>query len=637
MDPTRLMDGYMLRLGRKVGRRFATRERFEKDEMPKKFKGAVVFPPRVVANRKPSEGEEPWTEEDARRWRQEHGFKNGILRNVHVCDFTGMYPNIMRTFNLGPEVVVGRAKRPEDLKPDQCMSPGTGLVTRTDVVALITFAFADLAAQRKHWQDLAATLPPGTPEWINAMAMSNAFKVAMNSFYGAGGTPFSRFYNRDVSESTTQNAVHFLKLVAAGAEARDFLLIYGDTDSTYVHGPTMGAFSKFVSWLNAKRFPEEVRRYGAKENHVKIAYEKSYSRLVIVSKKRYIASYEHYKFSTTCNLCTVEKKGRKNPGSVDVRTLKCRDCGHQYDEIPRFIGKPEIKGIAFKRGDTGPLTRELQARAIDLLVGGLKLKDDAGEEVPANPGVETPTEDVAVYRQIVEEYRDRCLARELRLEDVVIGKGISKSLREFAKDKSDAHVRVARVLQERGQKVSRGMRIEYVVVDASVSPQIVIPAEDFAGECDRYHLWEQTWAPTRDLLEAAFPDEPWGEWDAARPRKQQKGKKKAAPEEQLGLSLAAPATRETRLRAEDELAVPVYRSAPIRVEVPEGSGADAVERVKAVLERFPGARKVRIAILLKSGLEAEVRCDLRVSPGPRLRAAVDEALRTETRVSEKRA
>lgn len=1020
MQPTRLMDGYMLRLGRKVGRRFATRERFEAEDAPKKFRGAIVFPPKSVPNLKPKIelGEELWTAEQAAEWRRENGFKNGILHNVHVCDFSGMYPNIMRTFNLGVEVLAGWAKRPEDLKPDQCMSPGTGLVTSTLVRALITNAFEDLAKQRKHWQDLAASLPPGTPDWINAMAMSNAFKVAMNAFYGAGGTPNSRFYNRDVSEATTQNAVHFLKLAASSAQARRMVLAYGDsvtgdrtvvvkdprglvrimpietlwehhastehetvrgkevtspigwraltekgwmplrhvikhrvrksiheittkhgqtavtrdhgimvdgeaitpskfvsrgrsfqqvdaqrempieridildfigdmifrqegrrgprhlrfvpedpedygdgawivldgmqvqgdkqrfrrfyregtperdalmrlvgayvsdgsasimglttsrwmlsfcksdlgvqqrviadlraisdahfwgpawtetvfvvrsgavtptcffaalcgwkskakrlpsfafhasdrdyaclrqalaegdghveasgalvyttisqelaagvsyvlaqhgerhsfsfreskrawkirtrkgaertrrysikhgvdvsyegdvydlsvdgahtfvdgigrvllhnTDSTFLCGPTIEGFSKFIAWLNGTRFPAEVTRHHAKENHIKIAFEKSYSHCVMVTKKRYVAKYLHYKFSTTCGLCTVGKN--KNPGSVDIRTLRCRDCGHQYEEIPPFLGKPEIKGLAFKRGDVYPLARIMQARIIDLLVGGVKVKDAGGHDVPANPGIPTPTEDLHVYRQVVEEFRDKAITGRLELEEVMMAKGLSEALRSYAKEGAPVHVKVARTLQDRGIKISKGMRIEYVIADAGVSPQVAVPAEDFTGECDRYHLWEQTWTPTKELLQAAFPDENWDEWDVSRPprpRKQRAGKKGGASDEQLGLALAAPLTKESRIRAEDEIAVPAYRASALRIEIPERAGVAGIELVKAALAANPGARTVALVIRLRSGGEALVKTTVRVSPGPKLKADVQAAI-----------
>lgn len=611
LQPTRQMDGFMLRLGRKLGRRFPTK-RYSEDaegeaEEQKKFKGAFVLHPKTV---------DPG-------WRADHGMTTGILRNVHVCDFAGMYPSLMLTFNLGAEVKVGHASDPSQLKPGQCLSPGTGLVTRTDEHGMVTTALREMIRLRKEWADLAATLPPGTPEFQDAMSRSTAYKVAANSFYGAGGSPYCRFYDREVSESTTQNGVHFLKLAAAEAEKRAMQVVYGDTDSNMVIGPSIKAFGAYVDWLNAKRFPEEVARHGCVENHVKIAFEKSFDRIVFVAAKRYIARYSHYKWSTTCNHCRTAKGG---PGSVDVRTLRCRDCGHQYQEIPRFLGKPEIKGLEYKRGDKGKLARELQGRAIDMLVGGVTLKDEHGKDVPINPGLATPIDDerecLAALRAAVEQAQGHVLGEPLPIEEVKWSKGLSKSLREYGADASEVHVRVAKQLVERGQAMAKGMRVEYVIVDGSSSPMRAIPAEDYAGECDRFYLWERVYTPTQGLLEAAFPGEDWKRYADVKDKPRRGKRGRPPPDEQLGLHLAAL----TRTNANEELAVPAYSSRPLVVRIPEAAGLPAIDRVKAVIEAHPGARAVEIVLALASGQEATFATKLRVSPGPRFREEVEAAI-----------
>lgn len=1072
LQPTRQMDGYMLRLGRRLGRRFATRRDRDGEgadsetEEATKFKGAFVLQPRTL---------------DA-AWRAEHGLAHGILRNVHVCDFAGMYPSIMLTFNLGLEVKVGRAADPSELKPGTCLSPGTGLVTRLDEHGMVTLALRELMRLRKEWADRAAQLPPGTPEWQDAMARSTAYKVAANSFYGAGGSPFSRFYDRDVSESTTQNGVYFLKLTMGEAERRKMTTVYGDsisgdrpvvlrrpdgrvfigpieeaweeaddtvsrddgkevgtlsgwtalarntegrdgwfpvkaiirhrtskemwllsskrgqtevtsdhslmvrgervrpaefierglwfdsvraqptgregnvvdlfehvsrflltrgrpggglgvkrfdawpndirliddapeldarrrargygerrrgtesegrwirrfyepnsaemaallrvlgayisegsaslpgvttcrymasfaqnrrewidaladdlraiipgielsviedpawngfhlrsgaatlcslmvalcwfksrgkrlpefaydlgpadfdvlwqslvdgdghrepggqvsyttksktlvaglsycldkhgidhaihyreskrvwairtrpvgkerarskqkvevrrsrdeyvydlsvegaetftdgvgrvllhnTDSVLVVGPSIEAFGRFIEWLNARRFPEEVSRHGCAENHIKIAFEKSFDRIVFVAAKRYIGRFSHYKWRTTCNVCRVRKgkvvarleRGRwvgdegGEPGSVDVRTLRCGDCGHAYDRIPRFLGKPEIKGLEWKRGDKGKLARELQGRVIDLLVGGVTLKGPDGKDRPINddvafaragggdvrlvrPGerttlgeelLEVPVDDpaacMAACRLVVERAQRHVLLEPLTLEEVRWSKALSKSLREYGKDATEVHVRVARALVERGQHVARGMRVEFVVVDGGVSPMQAIPVEDYAGECDRYYLWERVYSPTQGLLEKAFPNERWDEYEVERPpvhaslRPAKKGAEPAAVPRQLGLQLGAFA----RANANAELAVSAWSARPMKVRIPEAAGLPAADRVAEVLRRHPGARHVEVTIALVSGGEVVLATSFRVSPSPALLEEVERAI-----------
>lgn len=609
LQPTKQMDGFMIRLGREREKRFPTRywrgDAEEEESERKKFKGAVVFQPKTL---------------DA-EWRAQQGMKNGILQNVHVCDFSGMYPSIMITWNLGAEAIIGRANSPIEIPPGHCWSPGTNVVTSQDEPSMVTLGLRELIKLRKKWAELAASLPPGTSEYQNAFAISTAYKVAANSFYGASGSPFCRFYNREVAESTTQNGVHFLRLAANEAKKRSMEVVYGDTDSNMLIGPSIEAFGTYVKWLNEKCFPKEVARCGCKENHIKIAFEKTFDRIVFVSAKRYIGRFLHYKWSTTCNHCKTDKG---DPGSVDVRTLKCRDCGHQYDRIPRFLGRPEIKGLEYKRGDKGLLTRELQAQVIDMLVGGVTKKNSEGIEVPVNPDIETPTDDIATYVRVIERMRDHVMVGKLRVEEVQWSKGLNQSLREYGKDANEAHVRVARMLAERGTRMVRGMRVEYVVVDGSISPQQVIPAEDYAGEFDRFHMWKHVYTPTMNLLACAFPSENWARFEVDRPASSRSRSKKIS-NEQLGFKLDVDLPIKP-MSAHDDLAVPTYRSTPLMISIPEGSGKDAIDRVLGVIKQHPGARPIQIVMKLKSGFEAVMASGLRISPSPNFKAAIEEAI-----------
>ena len=644
LQPTRQMDGFMLRLGRARDHRFPTKSFREDSEIEEaketKYKGAFVYHPRTVASRK--DDGEVWTAEEARAWRVKHGMRNGILRNVHVVDFASLYPSIMMTYNLSADVVLGFAKSVEQAKERYgekvIWSPGNGLVTRGDVVGLLPLALAELIRLRKEYAELAASLPPGSPEWQDAMSKSTAFKVIANSFYGAGGSPFSRFYNRDVSEACTQNAVHYLKMTVAEATARAMSVVYGDTDSVFVIGPTEEGYKRFTAWLNAKRFPKEVADHGCPTNYVKLTFEKTFERLVFVSAKAYVGRYVQYKgtpASRECHGLVRQFKGgafgwylekeKKHDGET------CPTCG----SIGKLADEPEIKGLAWKRGDKGKLARELQGRGLDALVGGVKVRGPSGGKIPINAdlGLSTPTDDVAVFRELVERAQKKVIDEPLSLEDVRFSKALSKSLREYGKDATEPHVRVAQILKERDVVVGKGTRIEYVVVDASATPQAVIPATDFTGDCDRFHLWERVYSPMLSLLEAAFPDDDWSRFEVARPAK---AREKKVDERQLGLAIDVPRSNvipfpkkgETKkLAADDELAVTAYRSSDLVVRIPESAGKEAIDRVGEVFKAHPGARRVRVVIVLESGAEAVLQTKAYITPGPRFKEALDAAIR----------
>jgi hypothetical protein len=80
------------------------------------------------------------------------------------------------------------------------------------------------------------------------------------------------------------------------------------------------------------------------------------------------------------------------------------------------------------------------------------------------------------------------------------------------------------MLKERGQDISEGTRVEYVVLDdeATSAAKRFLPAEDYRGECDRHYVWESLVYPaTQRLLEAAFPAQAtqWAAWARSRPPK----------------------------------------------------------------------------------------------------------------------
>lgn len=584
LNPTRQMDGFLLKLAKERGHHFMTKKFYEHNEGEEQFAGAFVLHPRTLAD--PDEG---WTEENARAWRIMHGFATGVITNVHVCDFSSLYPSIIQTFNMSAETKVANDVVPEvgPIPEGYCRAPSTGIAFSLATRGILPVALDEIIRLRKYWNDLKASFPPGTQEWLDADNKSTAYKVVANSFYGVVGSPYSRYFDVDIAESVTQNGKWLIKKVIAEAEKRGFYALYGDTDSAFVIGATEEEFRDFVKWCNEELFWPMLKRNGCTKSYIKLAFEKTFKRLVMSAGKRYIGSYAQY-------------KGKP----ADAKS------------------KPEIKGLEYKRGDASFAARELQAQVIDLLVGNLGL----------NPGIECPTDDLEHYHAVLNRVREHVLKEPLTFEEVKIAKSVTKSLAEYQpkmkKDGSEgsenAHVRVAKILAGRGEQVSKGTRIEYVVTDGSVSPMKVIPASDYTGvEADRYYLWDTlVFQPTQRLLEAAYPDHDWSSWGKVRPKKERAKrapKPKKVPEGQLAMPAETrPTSNRFEVRAESTLAVPAQgrRTAPYTLRVAEESlpnGVDDLSTVKAILGRHPGARPVHLIIQLASGAEAVLATEMKVS------------------------
>lgn len=505
LRPMAQVDTFMLRLGLENGVHFPTRWREDDEESHfEKFLGAYVMEP-----------------------------KKGLLRNVHVADFASMYPNIIRTWNISPETkryVEAGAKPSEGL----CICPSTGVGFSTELEGMLPMAIRTLLDLRKEWSDKQASLPPGTPEAKEAGRRSMAYKVAANSFYGVVGSPFSRYYDKDCSESITQQGAWLIhRTIEKGAE-RGMVTVYADTDSCFVVGCTEEEFSSFVKELNSAFYPEIVARTGTK-NLNKIAYEKQFDVLVFTGKKRYAGLFAHYKGTRAT---------------------------HE--------SKPEVKGLEYKRGDTLAAARRLQLTFVNILLGRHGSPDGMIAAVE-------PCADPQVFEALLQKQLDSVLNDALSVGEVKVSKSLGKALSEYeVRIKNDgtphaqpAHLQVAAILLERGEIASvkkyrsekvegqdrpkrvafedapAGTRVEFVVTDAASTPTKVIPAGDYAGEFDRYYLWESlVWPPLERLLEAAMPDHDWTRWQKVRPKKV-RGREKNPAQLSLGLETAA-----TRVAAE---------------------------------------------------------------------------------------
>lgn len=495
INPQSQVESFLSRLAKTRGykprtKKSAYEERAKKDEEQEakvqKFRGAWVMKPT----------------------------SRGFARDVHVCDFSGLYPNIIISWNMSAET--RRAPPPdpnlarpaylervewnhEDHRPAGIASaPGTGEWFDQSVQGLLAEAVFEMMKLRKYWNDLKASLPPGTAASKDAERKASAYKIAINSFYGVVGSPTSSYFVREVAESVAQAGVWLIQQTIAFAESRGMKAIYGDTDSAFITGVTEESFRKFAKECTDMLYPKLLQLRGCARNHISLAYEKQFSWVVIAAAKKYVGRYEHFK-----------------------GTRAAADS------------KPEIKGLEYKRGDVARLAAELQLQIFDLMM----LFEDTSTEP---------------YIAAVEAMKAHVLEGPLALEEFVMSKSLGMPLKSYkTKAKKDGtlaalpqHVEVAKILKERGADVGEGAKIDYVCVDGSSSPKKCIPAEDYGKEgqpdVDRHEVWETHVYPgTMRLLQAAFPADPtWSKYEVTRPPKVRAPSKAAIKKQQASATLS---------------------------------------------------------------------------------------------------
>jgi len=381
----------------------------------------------------------------------------GIHRNVHVCDFKSLYPTVVRTFNISPDT--------KGFGIDPSIAFRTNVEFDNSVEGMLPEAMRNAMDLRDHFKQEYKKDPNNK----SAERKSKAYKIFANSGYGVMGCIWGRFYDPQIAESITLSAKHLNEETANAARARGWTVLYMDTDSLFVQGCTVEEFKAFVSWCNTELYPRLLDAQGCPRDMqcIVLDYEKCFDRLIFPlgkkgkpAAKRYIGSYLHYAFK------------------------------------PKT--KPEIRGLEYMRGDSIRYARRMQKAAMELLLSG----------------VENPDE----LHEWVKRQRELFFDGKISLEDIAMSKGISKALDLY--ETNGPHVRVARELEERGEDISEGTRVAYVVVDGSVSPSKVVPACDYEGKFDRHHYWNKAIYPaTMRVLAGAIPNSPWNRWIAKRPKK----------------------------------------------------------------------------------------------------------------------
>ena len=141
----------------------------------------------------------------------------GLYDNILVLDFKSLYPSIIRTFNIDPMGMVEGL-----LAPENAIEGFDGALFSRDKHFLPDI-IKDLWAQR----DIAK-------KEQNA-ALSQAIKIIMNSFYGVLGSSGCRFFDPRLSGSITKRGHQLLKQTKDWIEEKGYQVIYGDTDSIFVH------------------------------------------------------------------------------------------------------------------------------------------------------------------------------------------------------------------------------------------------------------------------------------------------------------------------------------------------------------------------------------------------------------------
>lgn len=152
--------------------------------------------------------------------------KPGLYEHVLVLDFKSLYPSIIRSFNIDP-CAYWQAKH-LSLPDSECV-PGFNEARFSRQHSLLPNIIAELWQARE-----VAKSEDNQP-------LSQAIKIIMNSFYGVLGSPGCRFFDPRVCSSITLRGHEILIATKHWIEKSGHRVIYGDTDSVFVHLPDVSS------------------------------------------------------------------------------------------------------------------------------------------------------------------------------------------------------------------------------------------------------------------------------------------------------------------------------------------------------------------------------------------------------------
>lgn len=252
--------------------------------------------------------------------------KPGVYDDIVTVDFSGMYPAIIRDFNIGPnswvdeshidlalEVANNRYDDFQLTKDDFILGvehideaesdKARGCFLRPDIdKSVIADSLDDLEELRNEFKTKRNNAVEGTSEWHTYNTIDEGLKVLVNSMYGVAASPRKRYYVPGMSENITETGQHLIMRCKEFAESKlpdAKQVIYGDTDSIMIQ---MDRDEDDDIYETAKRIQEGMnefiqdyvqRVHNSPGDYLRLDLDDIYERYLITDKKKKYAGLKY--------------------------------------------------------------------------------------------------------------------------------------------------------------------------------------------------------------------------------------------------------------------------------------------------------------------------------------------------------
>jgi len=333
--------------------------------MLKMFKDEFVFPSKIKREHQKIIGALSGVIADRYNWHAETvapPYK--LYEDMAVIDFAGLYPNLIRTFNLSPEMkTTGKGITIDGVTFAQ---ETRGILPRmVDVLMKLKTQYGDA----KH------TVDPNSDDFTIVNSIYMGVKGLINSLYGVFVFPGFRMYDHGVGKSITSSARMMLLTAYNHLYDNGYPGLYVDTDSIFFqtkkHDPEEALLEVNAVCVDLNKHLEAtVLSGGSNDSYLDMDFEKRFSKVVFMGvKKRYIglcdiwdgkAIPDNEKFVVK----GYDLKRSEIPDTIKVRikdiiVKSIKGAGVEeikiiYDSLVDYVLTTDIKNIAWSKGLNKP-------------------------------------------------------------------------------------------------------------------------------------------------------------------------------------------------------------------------------------------------------------------------------------------
>lgn len=169
----------------------------------------------------------------------------GIHEDIAVIDFRSLYPSLIATFNISPEVLKCCDKK------DSYVVPEGDYWFCKRYKGFVSSVIKNLIALRAEIKHIMKNAKPNSQQWRMLNEEQQSIKIITNAIYGYYAFASSKWYSVECAASAAAFGRYYIKKTIDEAEKFGFVVIYADTDSAFLKlGNGKGLEKKVNEFLN---------------------------------------------------------------------------------------------------------------------------------------------------------------------------------------------------------------------------------------------------------------------------------------------------------------------------------------------------------------------------------------------------